>query len=266
MNTSKAILLAVCGTLAAMTAQAGLPEPDNLVFGTIAINGKAVTAADTDVRVEARRAISGPAIATYRMGDSRLAGDLFYQLRLPLESIPATNTANFSLGETLFIFVFKGTNIINQGGFQIAEWGDVARIDFGASVDTDSDGIPDGWEKLYFGGDAPETDGNGFSSFDEYLQGATPNNPSTLFHLNVQQIGPGQPMVSFLARRATGIGYEGRSRFYSLEYSTNLFGGSWSSIGSFDRILARDQTVQFSSPFPTNAPVFFRGRVWLEGP
>jgi len=51
------------------------------------------------------------------------------------------------------------------------------------STDTDSDGLPDGWEQQYFS-DLDETglgdsDGDGLIHIDEYANGTDPNNPDT---------------------------------------------------------------------------------------
>jgi hypothetical protein len=72
--------------------------------------------------------------------------------------------------------------------------------------------------------------------------------------------------VSFIAQRAEGVGYEGRSRFYALERSTNLRIGPWQVVSNYDRITGQNNPVTFQEPVSTNTPVFFRGRVWLEGP
>ena len=41
-------------------ARAGVPEPDTVIFGSIAFNGHGVTAANTDILVELRGAANGP--------------------------------------------------------------------------------------------------------------------------------------------------------------------------------------------------------------
>src|SRR5262249_10185190 len=49
-------------------ARAELPAPDNLLYGTITLGSQLVTAANTNVIVEARTSLAGPAVSSYRMG------------------------------------------------------------------------------------------------------------------------------------------------------------------------------------------------------
>ena len=46
---------------------AGLPEPDTILFGTIAIEGRVITADDTDVTVQVRATTNGPVLGEYRI-------------------------------------------------------------------------------------------------------------------------------------------------------------------------------------------------------
>ncbi len=49
-------------------AQATVPEPDNIIYGTITLGTNLVTAAQTNVIVSASATLNGPAIASYQMG------------------------------------------------------------------------------------------------------------------------------------------------------------------------------------------------------
>src|SRR5687767_13676902 len=63
---------------------AAVPEPDSIVYGTIALGGAPVLATHTNIVVEARRTTTGPAIATYRMGsDTTIAHN--YALKVQLQ-------------------------------------------------------------------------------------------------------------------------------------------------------------------------------------
>ena len=75
--------------------------------------------------------------------------------------------------------------------------------------------------------------------------------------------GNQQLQVSFYARRAQGIGYEGRTRTYALESAPNLDGVSWSNIPGLTNILGIDDTVLFFET-RTNSPLFYRARVSLQ--
>jgi hypothetical protein len=247
-------------------ARAGVPEPDNLVYGTIAFNGRPVTLTNTDVRIEARRTPSGPAIATYHMGDSPLAGNFFYFLTLKLNSTPAASGTDSSVGDSLYFVVSDSTGVRDTRGFMISDWGSAARIDFGASIDTDGDGIPDGWEEIYVPGYVSGlTNVNAGPYFHFYVAGSNPLDPATYLTLSAQTVTTNLD-VSFIARLASGIGFEGRTRYYSLQSSTNLTQGPWTTVSNFDAVLGANQTVVYSRPFQTNPPAYFRVRVWLQGP
>ena len=84
-NWLGAIVSSVVLCHSTLPCTAGLPEPYNLIYGAIEMDGKWVTAADTNVTVEARRLPTGAAIASYRMG-SQSAATNFYALKVRLES------------------------------------------------------------------------------------------------------------------------------------------------------------------------------------
>ena len=86
LSASLPIVLSVAESV----VQATVTEPDNLIYGNITLNNVLVTAARTDVVVEARRTTNGPAIASYRMGSDPAAGN-FYTLRLAIESVTPLN-------------------------------------------------------------------------------------------------------------------------------------------------------------------------------
>jgi hypothetical protein len=92
--------------------------------------------------------------------------------------------------------------------------------------------------------------------------GANPNDANTLFAVAISNAG-NQTLVSFMARRADGSGYEGRARYYALESSTNIT--SWTGVTGFTNVLGNNQTVTYQSP-AASRPAFYRGKVWLQGP
>jgi hypothetical protein len=133
----------------------------------------------------------------------------------------------------------------------------------GANGDGDGDGLPDAWENLHFGnlnqtGTSINLNGQ-FASFN-YVAGNDPNDPNNRFQLNAAN-SSGQKQFSFLALQAAGPGYEGKSRHYALEYSTDLH--TWFGVANFTDLLGANQTVTYLSP-GTGPGTFFRSRVWLE--
>lgn len=258
------VLLAVA-LLAANPARAVLPEPDNILYGTITLDNQPVTAARTDVVIEARRLVNGPAIAMYRIGSNPQAGN-FYSLRLSLESLaPITDVSASQVGDTLFVVVADASGIRSQTTYTLAERGSVQRVDFGAAVsDGDGDGLPDAWELLHFGNNgqnASSVNANGQTTLQNYIAGTNPNDTNSLFRIGVTLNG-NSTLVSFQALRAEGSGYEGRSRYYSLEQTANPASG-WQGVLNYTNLLGNNQTISYQAP-GTNSPAFYRGRVRLQ--
>lgn len=168
--------------LFATVARAVVSEPDNVVYGTIALGTTPVTAADTAVVIEARRTLPGPAIASYRMGDDTAANaGNFYLLRLGLESgAPVADPSASATGDTLFLVVLDASGIRDQKMFTLGPRGQITRIDFG-NIDTDHNGLPDEWERSHFGviGQNPngDFDKDGLTNLQEYQRGTDPKAP-----------------------------------------------------------------------------------------
>jgi hypothetical protein len=257
--------------LTAVAASAVVPLPDQIFYGTIAIQNKAVTnnTAGTNVLIEARRASDGALLASYRMGTTTTQGKLFYALRVPMEDAPASDPTLGQPGDPIVLTVkklnvvqFTSTNIPIESGYAL-------RLDFGSTVDLNGDGVPDGWEAQYFGTQTNnllgDSDHDGISDWAEYVAGTSPLDTNDVLHVYSQHTG-NQLQISFHTITADGIGYEGRTRYYALEAATN-FGAanSWQNITNYSRIKGTNQTVIYN-PIGTPTPVFFRARVWLEGP
>jgi hypothetical protein len=171
------------------------------------------------------------------------------------------------LGQSIAVTVRSSQGVAHQVTHQVTEPGVALRLDLGASVDTNGDGVPDGWELATFGtvgGDLNrDFDGDTANDRAEYAAGTRPKDPTDVFRIAVQNNGASTE-VSFRALRATGAGFEGRTRYYSLEFTTDAASGNWQSIENMSRISGADQLVNYSRPAGTNAPAFFRARVWVE--
>jgi hypothetical protein len=170
--------LLVCA-VALAPLHAGLPEPGVRLYGTVAINGTIVTAADTDIVVEARKTPSGSAIASYRMGSLTNAGN-FYSLKVNGEAAaPLVDAGNALLGSTLYVVIRNGSADLDSKTFTIDGRGLNARLDFG-SLDTDGDGMSDEFELANFGSETggdpnADPDHDGRPNLREFLQGTDPN-------------------------------------------------------------------------------------------
>jgi hypothetical protein len=252
----------------APAVRATIPEPDNLLYGAVVLDNQPVTAARTDVIVEARRTLEGSPLSSYRMGSDARAGD-FYSLRVALESIPpAVSPVASQMGDTLFIVVRDASGVRAQTAYTIQERGAVLRLDFGAapsSPDSGGNGLPGAWEIAHFGATGQDPHAinlNGRTTYENFITGADPNDPDSAFLLTITH-SEDQQIVSFLARRAEGPGYEGATRLYSVEFSPDPAGSTWEGMTGFVNLPGNNQTVVFSVA-DAGAAVFLRGRVVLQ--
>ena len=173
------LLRLLAWSLLALVTRAGLPEPGLRLFGTVALDGVAITSNDTGVSVEVRKSPTGPAIATYQMGSLTNAGN-FYSLKLDAESAePLTDSNHVVLGATVHVLVLDPSGVRDQKTLVVGARGLRQRLDFG-SPDTDGDGLSDAFELLFFANATAalpdlDSDGDGRPNLREFLQGTDPN-------------------------------------------------------------------------------------------
>lgn len=261
-STTRFVLCWMAASLPTL-ARAGLAEPDNVVYGTIAIASNAVTALSTNVFVEARLTANGPPIASYQMGSLPTAGN-FYSLRINLEdSSPASATAT-QTSNTVLIVVRDSSGLEFIQPYVVSSRGAFARLDFGSvSNDLNGDGIPDDWEMLYLGNLTTSPNSvapNGQTVLANYITGTNPNSTNNLLKLLVTSSN-GREIISFPGIKAQGIGYTGVSRFYDLQYRTPS--GAWLTIPGYTGLLGNDQVISYTDPGSTQA-LFYRARVYLQ--
>jgi hypothetical protein len=244
-----------------------IPEPDNILYGTITLGGLPVTATMTNVLVEARRTTNGPTIATYRMGSDQQVGN-YYSLRVPIESIAPIADPNASqAGDALVILLRDDSGVRGQTNFAVVERGAVQRLDFGVAVsDGDGDGLPDSWEIVKFGG-LGQTPGtltpNGQTVLQHFIAGTDPNNPNGGFRLFIDRTNNFKH-VWFTAPRAEGPGYEGMTRVYTLQYRPALAAGFWTDVPGYINIVGTNQTVNYFTGGLGDVG-FYRGCISLLG-
>ena len=109
-------------------------------------------------------------------------------------------------------------------------------------------------------GPTADPDGDSITTQDEYIFGTLPltREPSPLtFSLN-----NGTLSLGFTARQATGPGYGGKTRHYSLETRFSFPGSSWIPLSGYSDIVGSNQTVSLSPPVATSR-AFYTLRVWL---
>jgi hypothetical protein len=244
-----------------------IPEPDNILYGTVALDGLPVTATMTNVVIEARRTTNGPAIASYRMGSDQQVGN-YYSLKLTIESVPPIGDADASQsGDALFILLRDNSGVRGQTNFTVVERGTVRRLDFGVAVsDSDGDGLPDSWELLHFGnlGQTPGgTTTNGQTVVQHFIAGTVPNDPNGGFRLYIDQSNHVKH-VWFTAARAEGPGYEGMTRVYTLQYRPVLGSGFWTDVPGYINVVGTNQTVNYFTGGLGDVG-FYRGCISLLG-
>jgi hypothetical protein len=260
-------LLLMAFAFVAAPVRAVLTAPDNILYGTITLNGQLITASSNMVSVEARRTPAGPPIASYRMGSTAAATN-FYLLRLPMEELSSVTASNISLkGDLVYLVVKVGAIDGPTLNYTFPGRGVATRMDFGiAPADGDNDGLPDGWELARFGHTltTPGTvNPNGYTALQNFTMGSDPAGTNGLFKLTITMSNTVK-VVTFFASKAEGAGYSGYIRHYVLESSTNLASGVWRGVPAYTDIVGSNQTVQYLSP-STNL-TFFRGQIWLESP
>ena len=271
----KAYLSIILLVITGLIARAELSAPDNMLYGTISLTGVPVTAANTNVTVEARRTVNGPPIASYQMGSNPDAA-AFYALKIPLEEqAPLDRPSTSSLvSNSLFIVVRSSSTDRGQSTYAIPERGRITRLDFDISppaplADSDGDGMPDAWELANFGGLSPgandDWDHDGKSNLAEYIAGTNPMSATGPFTLIITKPA-GIKTVSFFAISTAGVSsYEGSTRHYAIESAPNLVTGPWTPVPSYSDIMGNNSTVAYPTQEP-NAAYYYRGKVWLTRP
>lgn len=176
-----ALVLALTSVFAP-TARAVIKEPENLIWGNVLVGGKIVTRTQTDIVVEARRSLTGPTLASYRMGSSPAAGD-FYSLALPLESVnPISHPNATQTGETVLVLVHNGQFVRYLTLYTVGGRGQLTRLDLG-DIDSDNNGLIDNWERQYFGAAGQDANGDpdrdGVGNRNEMLGGTNPLLPDS---------------------------------------------------------------------------------------
>jgi hypothetical protein len=100
----------------------------------------------------------------------------------------------------------------------------------GISEDSDSDGIPDSWEALYFSSPTGavagmDSDGDGSDNLTEYIAGTLPNDPNSVFAVSSFSVDPDNSSAPCIVNWNTTVG-----RLYTVKYADNLIHGGFSTL------------------------------------
>ena len=109
-------------------------------------------------------------------------------------------------------------------------------------------------------GPAADPDEDDTANEHEYIFGTDPKTGELPLLPVITVSGP-SATLTFTARQATGPGYAGRTRLYTIETTPDLTTGPWEPLPGFTGILASNQEV--TAPLPATARTFCRLRVSL---
>jgi hypothetical protein len=176
-------LLFVWVLLQTTVVEAYIPEPDNVLYGTISLDGELVTASDTNMAVILE--YDDAEIARYTFGDDPLLADR-YLLKV---TIAALSDTSFKSGDILQVQFKLDDEFYSVAQMVVAGRGTTTELNLILSsdelallketenTDSDGDGIPDQVEIVnglnpYESADAAlDFDGDTFSNLEEYLNG-----------------------------------------------------------------------------------------------
>jgi hypothetical protein len=131
MKTALCFIAITSGLMTVLHAV--VPEPDYVVYGLVYAGTNQLsqlTAANTNVVIEARRTPTGPALASYTMGAKAAYGD-YYSVRLSLESVlPLAGPQSFQTGDTFYLTLTDAGNLRAQMPLVVGARGQIARSDF----------------------------------------------------------------------------------------------------------------------------------------
>ena len=135
----------------------------------------------------------------------------------------------------------------------------------GRWTDTDGDGIPDWWERIYAGGTtnmaaSADDDHDGHSNLEEYISHCEPNNPDSVFHIaELVKSDPERPWEWVLMWNTAP------DRLYTVYCHTNLM-SEWPA-GCVYQVEGDGTPKSYTNTLQADYPRFFRlGVEFIGGP
>jgi len=163
---------------------------------------------------------------------------------------------------------FRYLRITGRGN-NVDDWNRIAEIlvRTNARFDDDTDNLPDAWEMRQFGNLSANSSmrmGNQSMSVGDVYEFGQQAANSMLYDFLSNNLA-----ISFYLEPAVGEGYEGLSRFYSIEMSESLLGNDWRALPGLERIPATAEWIEVQGILDellnnSERRGFARVRAWLE--
>ncbi|MBN1669816.1 MAG: lamin tail domain-containing protein [Kiritimatiellae bacterium] len=173
--------------------------------------------------------------------------------------------------------LLNGTNVVAVQLLNATAASEDLLFDFELSLyeslavdDGDNDGMPNGWESVWFGGydeidggDTEDFDGDGIPNLEEYVAGTCPDDESDWLAVDIEGCN-GTIIVSFDGREAAGSDYLGMSRHYVLEQQADGGDGyNWQVVPGFEDVIGTGGTISHTNGIHSGG-MMYRVRTWLE--
>jgi hypothetical protein len=183
-----------------------------------------------------------------------VAGDGIYGAFIPLQA--AGTVVHYYLSATDSI----GATCLSPTTAPATTWSYTV---LAAAPDSVGDGIPDWWRARHFGGFGRTTnsvscascdpDGDGVVNYVEYIADTNPSNAASYFIIEGVSYNPGYAVFF----------QSSPNRKYTLEFTTNVSYGAWSSVPSQTGISGSGGMDALTDPSPTGPQRFYRIGVGL---
>ena len=108
-----------------------------------------------------------------------------------------------------------------------------------------------------------DPDGDGMLTWQEYIAGTDPTNGQSDFKAAIHFAGGNGLAVSFLSVGTTGQDYLGKTRYYTLEFATNLVSPSWQAVLNYSNVPGDDALMTYTNASPLGCK-FYRVRANLQ--
>ncbi len=141
-----------------------------------------------------------------------------------LPGLRLSNLPVFAGDSRTLIFQSSSPDLV-PGDFNLAQ--DVFVFRLPGEMDSDADGLPDNWERVFFGnlegGGSADGDGDGQTNWEEFIAGTNPVDASSILRL--------APLVETTSEGYKFIAWaHNPNRTYTVQYKTNLTDPEWLSL------------------------------------